>query len=75
MNKLLEHVFSQAAKLSDEQQEAIAARILQDMATERGWDERFAKSQDLLADLARQAGEHIAQGTTLPHDSADRRDG
>ena len=72
MNKLLEQAFAEASKLPEDQQEAIAARVLEEMEAERGWDERFAGSQDKLAELSRKAGEHIARGTTLPFDPSDR---
>jgi hypothetical protein len=58
MNKLLERAFAEASKLPEDQQEVIAGRILEEMDAERGWDERFAKSQDKLAELSRKAGEH-----------------
>ena len=73
MNKLLEKAFAEVAKLPEDQQEAIASRIIEDVEAERGWDERFAKSQDVLAELSRKAGEHIAQRTTLPIDPSDRK--
>lgn len=72
MNKLLEHAFAEVAKLPEDQQEAIASRILEDVEAERGWDERFANSQGRLAELSRRAGEHITDGTTLPCDPSDR---
>ena len=72
MNKLLEQAFAEASKLPEDQQEAIAGRILEEMEAERGWSERFARSQDKLAELSRRAGEHIACGTTLPFDPSDR---
>lgn len=66
MNKLLERAFTEASKLPDDQQEAVASRILDDIEVERGWEERFAESPDVRARLSRKAGEHIARGTTLP---------
>jgi hypothetical protein len=71
MNKLLERVVAEAAKLPEDQQEAIAGRILEDIEAERGWSERFAKSQDTLVELSRKAGEHIARGTTIQSDPSD----
>jgi hypothetical protein len=72
MNKMLEKALDAVSKLPDAQQEAIAANILDDLEAERGWDERFAKSQDQLAQLSKRAGEHIAGNTTLPFDPSDR---
>ncbi|HEY3776568.1 MAG TPA: hypothetical protein VGL35_00775 [Rhizomicrobium sp.] len=74
MNKLFERAFTEAAKLPDAQQEAVANRILEDIEVERGWEERFAKSQDVVAELSRKAGEHIARGTTLPYDPSNQPD-
>lgn len=73
MNKLLEKALAEVAKLPEDQQEAIASRIIEDVDAERGWDERFAKSQDMLAELSRKAGEHIARRTTQPTDPSDRK--
>jgi hypothetical protein len=71
MNKLLEQAIAEAAKLPDDQQEAVASRILEEIESERGWDERFAKSRNLLDELSRKAEEHIRRGTTLPYDPSD----
>ena len=72
MNKILERALAAIAKLPDEQQEAIGANILDDLETEKGWEERFASSQDRLAELSKRAGEHIAASDTLPFDPSDR---
>ncbi|OHC83589.1 MAG: hypothetical protein A3G73_10650 [Rhodospirillales bacterium RIFCSPLOWO2_12_FULL_67_15] len=72
MNKMLERAFAEVAKLPEEQQEAIARRILKDVEAERGWDERFAKSQDKLGELVRRAREEAARGDVLPHDPSNR---
>ena len=72
MNKLLERMLAAIEKLPDAQQEAIAANILDDLEAENGWDERLAKSQDVLARLSKPAGEHLAGDTTLPFDPSDR---
>jgi hypothetical protein len=62
MTQLLEKAFAEAAKLSDGQG-AIAA-LLEELASERHWDEAFAASQDQLAHLAAQAlAEHRAGKT------------
>jgi len=72
MNKILERALAAIAKLPDEQQEVIACNILEDIEAEKGWEERFAKSQDRLADLSKRAGQHIADGSALPFDPSDR---
>ncbi len=64
MTQLLQKALSQAAKLPDAEQDAVAAILLEEMASEQRWSESFAKSQDLLAKLAQKAlAEHAAGGT------------
>jgi hypothetical protein len=72
MNKLLQQTLAAVEKLPDAQQEAAASNILNDLEAEKGWDQRFSKSQDRLSELSRQAGKHIAEGNTLPFDPSDR---
>ena len=72
MNKLFERAIAEVAKLPEDRQEAIASSILDEIEAERGWDERFARSQDRLADLSAKAGKHIADGSTLPYDPSRR---
>ncbi|HEX3432156.1 MAG TPA: hypothetical protein VHT03_14850 [Rhizomicrobium sp.] len=73
MNKLLEEAIAEASRLPDDRQEAVASRILEEIGIEHSWDERFAKSQDLLSGLSRKAGEHIGDGATLPPDPISSR--
>lgn len=72
MNKLLEKAFAEAARRPDDEQETIACLILEEMKAERGWDERFAKSQDMLGELVRTAREEAARGDVLPFDPSNR---
>ena len=66
MTKLLEEAFTEAAKLSAQEQDALAAVILEELASERRWDQAFADSADLLAQLADQAlAEHRAGKTQV----------
>lgn len=55
MTELLEKAFREAAKLSPEEQDALASLVLAELESERRWDERFEGSQDLLGELADQA--------------------
>ncbi len=55
MTQLLEKVLSQVAKLPASEQDAVAAILLEELASEQRWAESFAKSQDLLAELAEKA--------------------
>ena len=68
MTKLLEKAFQEAAKLADDDQDALAQAVLAELASERRWDELFAASTDVLSELAEEAlAEHRA-GRTKPLD-------
>ena len=71
MTKLLEKAFEAATKLPPEQQDALAAIVLDEISSEQRWDEAFAKSQDVLSALAKEALKEHAAGRTTPlnHDS------
>ncbi|HZZ44138.1 MAG TPA: hypothetical protein VFE58_14470 [Tepidisphaeraceae bacterium] len=66
MTKTLEHAFVEASKLSSEQQEALAALIMEELASDRRWAESFAHSQDKLASLADEALTEFRAGKTRP---------
>jgi hypothetical protein len=66
MNKILERAIAEAARLPEDEQEAIACLMLEEIAAERGWDERFARSESKLAELARRAKTQHATGQTTP---------
>lgn len=74
MNKMLERAIAEAARLPEDEQETIASLILEEIEAERGWDERFAKSQDMLAAMAERARAQVERGETLPCDPSDRPD-
>ncbi|MDQ3815223.1 MAG: hypothetical protein M3347_14975 [Armatimonadota bacterium] len=61
MTQLLEQAFGEASKLSEQEQDVIAAWLLDELAAERRWEQAFADSSDLLSDLANEAlAEHRA---------------
>lgn len=66
MTQLLEKALSEVAKLPEAEQDAVAAILLQELASERRWSEAFANSQDLLAGLAEKALAEHAAGRTQP---------
>ncbi len=66
MNKMLERAIAQATHLPEDEQEALASLMLEEMASEKAWDDTFAKSETNLAELARQAKERHAKGETTP---------
>ena len=68
MTKLLERAFKEAEKLSKEEQDKLARVLLNELASERRWDELFTGSQDLLEQLADEALEEHRAGRTKEHD-------
>ncbi len=66
MTTLLKKVFDEVSKLPKSEQEAIAALILDEIASEQEWDELFTKSQDKLSQLADEALEEFKKGKTKP---------
>jgi hypothetical protein len=66
MTKLLEKAFEVATKLPPEQQDALAALVLDEISSERRWDEAFSKSQDVLSTLAKEALKAHADGKSTP---------
>jgi hypothetical protein len=68
MTKLLEKAFAEAAKLPDDDQDALAEAVLAELASERRWDELFASSSELLSELAEEALSEHRAGRTKPLD-------
>ena len=66
MNKMLERAIAEVSRLPEDEQEAIACLIIEEMEAERGWEERFAKSGNMLADMANKAKAQYARGETSP---------
>ena len=64
MSQLMEQAFLKARQLPEADQEAIASIILQEIESERRWDELFARpeSADLLARMADQALAEVQAG-------------
>jgi hypothetical protein len=66
MTQLLEKAFAQASQLSEPEQNALAEWLLEELASEKQWDEAFAQSPDVLARLAEEAlADHRAGRTQL----------
>lgn len=64
MTDLLEKAFAEAARLPEPEQEALAAWLLEELESERRWQELFSRSADRLAELANEArAEHRARQT------------
>ena len=73
MNQLLQEAFERASKLSESEQDRIARFLLEEMESDRRWDELFATPES-EAFLERMANEAIAEhraGVTRPLDVED----
>ena len=66
MTKLLEKVIEQVAKLPESEQDAVAAVMLEELASERRWADSLAGSQEKLARLAQEALAEYEAGRTKP---------
>lgn len=66
MTQLLEKALKEVAKLPASEQDAVAVILLEELASEQRWSESFAKSQDVLAELAEKALADHAAGRTKP---------
>jgi hypothetical protein len=64
MTKLLQKAIQEAKKLPQDEQDAIAALILDEIPDEKQWDETFANSQPQLAKLAKKVRLDIKSGKT-----------
>ncbi len=68
MTELLEEAFAKAARLADDEQDAFARWLMDELESERQWSRSFETSQEQLADLAREAMEEDLAGRTEPLD-------
>jgi hypothetical protein len=64
MTELLERAITRLKTLTIEEQNAIAAMILEELEEEQRWDDSFARSPDLLAKLAAEAMDEYQAGKT-----------
>jgi hypothetical protein len=61
VTRLLEKAFTEVSKLPEQEQDTLAAIIFEELASERRWEEAFAASGEVLAQLADEAlAEHRA---------------
>jgi hypothetical protein len=68
MTKLLEQAIAKARELSETDQDAIGQLVLDEIESERHWDELFAKSPEKLRKLADQAMAEHEAGKSEPLD-------
>ncbi len=64
MTKLLSKAFDAASKLSEEQQDQLAARLLRELADEAKWGASLADSAEALEKLADRALREHDEGNT-----------
>ena len=69
MTKFLEKALAEASKLQDVEQNIIAKWLLEELAAEKKWEQRFAESEDILEQLADEALEEHKKGKMMPLDT------
>ena len=71
MGHLLQKAVAEASKLPEAEQEVVGAWILAELESERHWDYLFARSHDMLAEMAAEAIREDEAGLTQPLDPDD----
>ena len=70
MTSLLEKAFRQAARLPDDQQDALAAMLLEELKSEARWQELLSRSSEALRSLAEEALAERHNGRTVDLDES-----
>ena len=75
MTKLLQQVFEMASELPEEQQDRLAHILMEELDSDRKWDELFSRpeSEELLDRLADEALTEHRAGLTQPLSAWNRR--
>jgi hypothetical protein len=73
MAGLFEKAIEAARKLPADEQEALGAIILEEIADEARWAKKFADSQDVLDQLAGEALDELRSGRAEPLDLNRRK--
>lgn len=69
MTKLLEQAIAEIQNLPPEVQDAIASRLMEDLADEMWWEKQFASTPDEGWDrIVKEVKEEIARGATIDLD-------
>ncbi|MFQ5984736.1 MAG: hypothetical protein ACE5LL_04380 [Alphaproteobacteria bacterium] len=66
MTRLLKQALKELSKLPEDEQDAVAAIVLEEVACEARWSAAFRASQDALAALADEALAQRKKGKTTP---------
>ena len=69
MTQLLEKAISEIKKLSNEEQDVIAAVVMAELASERQWERAFDSSAEQLSNLANEALDDYRAGEIEPFES------
>ena len=64
MTKLLEKALAEVSKLQKKEQDALAAWILEELASEQRWERAFSESSNALEELADEALAEHREGRT-----------
>lgn len=64
MTKLLEKALAEVSKLQKKEQDALAAWILEELASEQQWERAFSESSNALEQLADEALAEHREGRT-----------
>ena len=72
MTQLLEEAISEIKKLSNDEQDAIAAVLLAELKSERQWERAFDSTAEQLSSLANEALDECRAVTTEPFGSCVR---
>ena len=72
MTKLLKLAIERMTALPEDEQDAIAGMVLEEIEDEARWQASFAKSQGVLSRLADETRAEIARGDVLNVDPATR---
>ena len=70
MTQALLSAVAQAEKLPPEEQDAIAAILIEEIASEQRWSQSFARSEHVLESLAAEALAEFKSGKTRPLDES-----
>ncbi|NUM54762.1 MAG: hypothetical protein HUU46_14045 [Candidatus Hydrogenedentes bacterium] len=62
MTQALEKAIAALQVISDEEQDAIAALIMEELADEQRWDDAFSNSQEVLSRMTKEAREDAQYG-------------
>jgi len=68
MTQALNSAVAEATKLPHDEQDALAAILLEEIASEKRWLQSFAKSEDVLEAMAAEALAEFRTGKTKPLD-------